>query len=138
MDFYSIFLDYFKKCVKDNSPIMLDAINEIAKGNENSAISALEEFRKKGFVVFKLKLTAFQPGTRLENFESITLTEKGLNEIKQLIYKENPESESTEVNQNDRLLEKIIQKEKNRIAQLSSPAAGAAGARRAEATCAAI
>lgn len=119
MDFYSIFLDYFKKCVKDNSPIMLDAINEIAKGNENSAISALEEFRKKGFVVFKLKLTAFQPGTRLENFESITLTEKGLNEIKQLIYKENPESESTEVNQNDRLLEKIIQKEKNRIAQLS-------------------
>ena len=119
MDFYSIFLDYFKKCVKDNSPIMLDAINEIANGNDNSAISALEEFRKKGFVVFKLKLTAFQPGTRLENFESITLTEKGLNEIKQLIYKENPESESTEVNQNDRLLEKIIQKEKNRIAQLS-------------------
>ena len=92
MDFYSIFLDYFKKCVKDNSPIMLDTINEIAKGNENSAISALEEFHKKGFVVFKLKLTAFQPGTRLENFESITLTEKGLNEIKQLI------SESTNNN----------------------------------------
>lgn len=119
MDFYSIFLDYFKKCVKDNSPIMLDEMIVMANGKERSANSALEELRQNGLIDLKPKMNVFQPGTRLENFESITLTEKGLNEIKQLIYKENLESESTEVNQNDRLLEKIIQKEKNRIAQLS-------------------
>ena len=119
MDFYSIFLDYFKKCVKENSPIMLDEMIEMANGKEQSANSALDELRQNGLIDLKPKMNVFQPGTKLENFESITLTEKGLNEIKQLIYKENPESESTEVNQNDRLLEKIIQKEKNRIAQLS-------------------
>lgn len=119
MDFYSIFLDYFKKCVKDNSPIVLEEMIGMANGKEHSANSALEELRQNGLIDLKPKMNVFQPGTRLENFESITLTEKGLNEIKQLIYKENLESESTEVNQNDRLLEKIIQKEKNRIAQLS-------------------
>ncbi len=119
MDFYSIFLDYFKKCVKDNSPIVLDEMIGMANGKEQSANSALEELRQNGFINLKPKMNVFQPGTRLENFESITLTEKGLNEIKQLIFKENPESEATEVNKSDRLLEKIIEKEKNRISKLS-------------------
>lgn len=119
MDFYSIFLDYFKKCVKDNSPIVLDEMIGMANGKEQSANSALEELRQNGFINLKPKMNVFQPGTRLENFESITLTEKGLNEIKQLISKENLEYESTKVNQSDRLLEKIIEKESNRISKLS-------------------
>lgn len=120
MDFYSIFLDYFKKCVKDNSPIELEEMIGMANGKEQSANSALEELRQKGIINLKPKMNVFQPGTRLENFESITLTEKGLNEIKQLIFKGNPEFESIEANKSDRLLEKIIEKEKNRISQLSA------------------
>ena len=119
MDFYSIFLDYFKKCVKDNSPIVLEEMIGMANGKERSANSALEELRQNGLINLRQEMNVFQPGTRLENVESITLTEKGLNEIKQLIFKENPESESTEVNKSDRLLEKIIEKEKNRISKLS-------------------
>lgn len=119
MDFYSIFLDYFKKCVKDNSSIELEEMIGMANGKEQSANSALEELRQKGIINLKPKMNVFQPETRLENFESITLTEKGLNEIKQLIFKGNPESESIEANKSDRLLEKIIEKEKNRISQLS-------------------
>lgn len=119
MDFYSIFLDYFKKCVKDNSPIVLEEMIDMANGKEQSANSALEELRQNGLINLKPKMNVFKPGTKLENFESITLTEKGLNEIKQLIFKENPESEATEVNKSDRLLEKIIEKEKNRISKLS-------------------
>lgn len=119
MDFYSIFLDYFKKCVKDNSPIVLEEMIGMANGKEQSANSALEELRQNGLINLRQEMNVFQPGTRLENVESITLTEKGLNEIKQLIFKENPESESTAVNKSDRLLEKIIEKEKNRISKLS-------------------
>lgn len=81
MDFYEIFLDYFKKCVQERVQINIDEMLEIAKGNENSANSALQELINNGIVTFKSKMNVFQPETRLENFENITLTEKGINKI---------------------------------------------------------
>ena len=65
MDFYSIFLDYFKKCVKDNSPIVLEEMIGMANGKEQSANSALEELRQNGLINLKPKMNVFKPGTRM-------------------------------------------------------------------------
>ena len=81
MDFYRIFLDYFKKCVQEHVQININEMLEMAKGNENSANSALQELINNDYVTIKQKMNVFQPGTRLENLENITLNEKGYKEL---------------------------------------------------------
>lgn len=79
MDFYEIFLDYFKKCVQERVQINIDEMLEIAKGNENSSNSALQELINNGIVTFKSKMNVFQPGTRLEIFADIISDTKSKN-----------------------------------------------------------
>lgn len=120
MDFYRIFLDYFKKCVQEHIQISIHEMLEMAKGNENSANSALQELINNDYVTIKHKVDVFQPGTRLENLENITLTEKGLNEINKMNFAQRLTEDTQKKEQNEKLIQKILIKEKERIAKLSN------------------
>lgn len=89
MDFKAIFIDYFKKCVSEDRAINIHEMQAIAKGNENIANQSFRELCEEGIITGKLSLTEFEPGIKLENFEKISLTPKGIDYIKREIENEN-------------------------------------------------
>lgn len=83
MNFRSFFLDYFQKCLNGNIPIDVNEMRTMASENEKAANIALEELWHDGLITGKQSSNIFEPGIRLENFNTIELTPKGIEHIKQ-------------------------------------------------------
>ena len=83
MDYKSIYLDYFKKCLNEKRSISIQEMKEMAGNNIVSANNALKELLDTGIITGVPKMNVFEPGVKLENFEKISVTEQG---IRKLVY----------------------------------------------------
>lgn len=83
MDFKSFFLDYFKRCLNEGIDINIHEMRTMASSNTKAADIAFKELWDEGIITGKPSMNVFEPGTKLDNFDSISLTQKGIEYIKQ-------------------------------------------------------
>lgn len=98
MDFKSFFLDYFQKCLNENKTISIQEMLAMAAENKKSADLAFEELWNDGFITGKQNSNVFEPGLKLENFNTITLTSKGINYLKRRISTKNISNHLSNIN----------------------------------------
>lgn len=98
MDFKSFFLDYFQKCLNENKTISIQEMLAMAAENKKSADLAFEELWNDGFITGKQNSNVFEPWLKLENFNTITLTSKGINYLKRRISTENISNHLSNIN----------------------------------------
>ena len=71
MDFKTIFLDHFQKCLADEADIDISIMRNMASGNESSANSTLKELMLEGIVISIPEATLADmdaPLEKLKNF----------------------------------------------------------------------
>ena len=81
MDYKNIFYDYLKNKLKNNEPIDINELREMSKGYEDIANRALNELMHEGIITGKFKLNCTSPGDTLNNFESLSITQQGINKF---------------------------------------------------------
>ena len=79
MDFKTIFLDYFQKCLADEADIDISIMRNMASGNESSANSTLKELMLEGIVISIPEATLADMDAPLEKLKKLKLTEFGVN-----------------------------------------------------------
>ena len=79
MDFKTIFLDYFQKCLADEADIDISIMRNMASGNEFSANSTLKELMLEGIVISIPEATWADMDAPLEKLKKLKLTEFGVN-----------------------------------------------------------
>lgn len=83
MDFKSFFLDYFKRCLNEGIDINIHEMRTMASSNTRAADIAFKELWDEGIITGEPSMNVFEPGVKLDNFDSISLTQKGIEYIKQ-------------------------------------------------------
>lgn len=79
MDFKTIFLDHFQKCLADEADIDISIMRNMASGNESSANSTLKELMLDGIVISIPEATLADMDAPLEKLKKLKLTEFGVN-----------------------------------------------------------
>ena len=84
MDFKTIFLDHFQKCLNEGSGIETAALRDIASGdNASAANAALKELMQEGIVASIPEVDADKINMPISECNKFKLTEKGIDFIKQ-------------------------------------------------------
>lgn len=84
MDFRTIFLDYFQKCLNEDSGIEIAALRDIASANNASvANAALKELMQEGIVASIPEVDADKINMPISECNKFKLTEKGIDFIRQ-------------------------------------------------------
>lgn len=81
MDYKNIFYDYLKNKLKNDEPIDINELREMSKGYEDIANRALNELMNEGIITGKFKLNCTSPGDTINNFESLSITQQGINKF---------------------------------------------------------
>lgn len=98
MDFKSFFLNYFKKCLEENKTINIQDMRDMSIGHEKSANTAFKELWDEGIITGTQSLNVFEPGIKLENFNSISLTKRGIEYINKREIAKNPTEYLSNIN----------------------------------------
>lgn len=120
MDFKSFFLDYFQKCLNENKTISIQEMQAMATENKKAADLAFEELWNEGFITGKQHSNVFEPGLKLENFNSIALTPKGINYIKRRISTENITDYRSNINSALKAFQSTLNKIPTKLENVSS------------------
>lgn len=120
MDFKSFFLDYFQKCLNENKTISIQEMQAMATENKKAADLAFEELWNEGFITGKQHSNVFEPGLKLENFNSIALTPKGINYIKRRISTENITDYRSNINSALKAFQSTLNKIPTKLENISS------------------
>ena len=83
MDFKTIFLDHFQKCLNEGSGIETAALRDIASANTASANAALKELMQEGIVASIPEVAIDKINMPISECNKFKLTEKGIDFIKQ-------------------------------------------------------